>query len=176
LRIANGETLPWQAALTQFVIVPFECLRALSLSKRLVLVIESIRRISCSRWSLLVLFLTVMTGCDIGTDAATRLAYDIEAGTSRLGKEAGAKYSIEHKTPSKAGECAGPYTVQLDKVGAIIIWCRDAAGKTVSSHSTSYHARFVDTPQTFILEKPAGGTVTIDLERRDDRAVLVSVR
>ena len=91
-------------------------------------------RIFCA--PLLLLSLTLMTGCDIGTDAATRLAYDIEAGTNRLGKEAGAKYSIEHKTPSKAGECAGPYTVQLDKVGAIIIWCRDAAGKTVASHRT----------------------------------------
>ena len=117
-----------------------------------------------------------MTGCDIGTDAATRLAYDIEAGTKRLGKAAGAKYSIEHKTPSKAGECAGPYTAQLDKVGAIIIWCRDAAGKTVSSHSTSYHGRFVETPQTYTLEKPAGETLTIDLERRGERAVVVSVR
>ncbi len=117
-----------------------------------------------------------MTGCDIGTDAATRLAYDIEAGTSRLGKGAGAKYSIEHKTPSKADECAGPYTVQLDKVGAMIIWCRDAAGQTVSSHSTSYHARFVDTSQTFIMEKTAGETLTIDLERRDNRAVIVGIR
>jgi hypothetical protein len=128
------------------------------------------------RWSLLVLFLTVMTGCDVGTDPATRLAHEIEAGTSRLGKGAGAKYSIEHKTPSKAGECVGPYTVQLDQVGAMIIWCRDAAGKTVSSHSTSSHARFVDTPQTYIVEKPAGGALTIDLERRDDRAVVVGVR
>jgi hypothetical protein len=136
--------------------------------------IESLRRlrIFCS----LVLSLTVLTGCDIGTDAATRLAYDIEAGSNRLGKGAGAKYSIEHKTPSKAGECAGPYTVQLDKVGAMIIWCRDNVGKAVSSHSTSYHGRFVDTPQTYLLEKPAGGTLIIDLERRDGRAVVVGVR
>jgi hypothetical protein len=78
--------------------------------------------------------------------------------------------------PSKPGECVGPYAVQLDKVGAMIVWCKDDSGKTISSHSTSYHARFVDTPQTYVLEKPAGSTLTIDLERRDGRAVVTDVR
>jgi hypothetical protein len=116
------------------------------------------------------------TGCDIGTDAATRLAFDIEAGAGRLGRQNGATYSIRHNTPSKAGECTGPYTVQVDKVGALVIWCKDASGRTVSSHSTSYHGRFVDTPRTYILEKPAGAPLTIDLERRNGRAVVIDVR
>jgi hypothetical protein len=120
--------------------------------------------------------LVTLAGCDIGTDAATRLSYDIEAGASHLGKENGARYSVEHKTPSKSGECDGPYTVQLDKVGALIIWCKDAIGKVVSSHSTSYHTRFVDTPQTYILEKRARTPLTIDLERRGDRVVIADVR
>jgi len=127
-----------------------------------------------SRWLPLLISLTTLTGCV--TDAATRLAYDIEAGAGRLGREAGARYSIQHNTPSKSGECIGPYTVQLDKVGALIIWCKDATGRTVSSHSTSYHARFVDTPQTYILEKPAGTALTIDIERHDGRAVVTDVR
>jgi hypothetical protein len=129
-----------------------------------------------SRLLLLLMSLTTVTGCDIATDAATRLAYGIEAGAGRLGRGDGAKYSIQHDTPSKAGECIGPYTVQLDKVGALIVWCKDAAGHTVSSHSTSYHARFVDTHQTYILEKPAGTALTIDIERRDGRAVVTNVR
>jgi hypothetical protein len=104
------------------------------------------------------------------------MAYDIEAGAGRLGKENGARYSIQHHTPSKAGDCAGPYTVQIDKVGMLVIWCKDDAGKTVSSHTTSYFARFVDTPQTSILEKPAGSTLTIDIERRSGRAVIVNVQ
>jgi len=122
---------------------------------------------------LLPLCLVALTGCF--TDAATRLAFDIEEGADRLDRETGATYSI-HTTPSKPGECTGPYTVQLDKVGALIVWCRDAAGNTVSSHSTSYHSRFVDTPQTYILEKPAGSTLVIDIERRGNRAVITGVR
>jgi hypothetical protein len=128
------------------------------------------------RWLPLLILLATTAGCDVFTDAATRLAYDIEAGAGKLGREDGARYSIQHKTPSKSGECVGPYTVQFDKVGALIIWCKDAAGQTVSSHSTSYHARFVDTPKTYILDKQAGATLTIDIERRNGRAVITDVR
>ena len=121
-----------------------------------------------------LLFLELTAGCDAFTDAATRIAFDIETGAGRLGKESGARYSIQHHTPSKASECSGPYSVQFDKVGALVIWCKDEAGKIVSSHSTSYHARFVDTPQTYILEKSAGSTLTIEIERRASRAVIVN--
>lgn len=122
------------------------------------------------------MLLAMLAACGIGTDAATRLAYDIEAGAGRLGSPAGSRYTITHATPSKAGECTGPYTVQLDKVGAIIVWCKDDTGRTVSSHSTAYHARFVDTPRTFYLEKPAGSPLVIELERRGGRAVMVEAR
>lgn len=111
------------------------------------------------------------------TDAATRLAYDIEAGAGRVGRADGATYRVVHRVPSSAGECVGPYRVQLDKVGAIIVWCKDAAGgSTVSSHSTSYHARFVDTSETRIVDKPANEALVIDLERRDGRIVIVGVK
>ena len=129
-----------------------------------------------SRWLLLLIFINTLMGCDVATDPATRLAYELEAGTGRLGSEAGATYTVQHNQPSKSGECVGPYKVQLDKVGALIIWCNEASGHTVSSHSTSYHARFVETPQTYIVEKPAGTTLTIDLERRNGRAVVTNVR
>jgi len=120
--------------------------------------------------------LAAMAGCDALTDAATRIAYDIEAAEGRLGRGEGARHAIQHKTPSAAGQCVGPYKVQVDKVGALVIWCKDDAGKTVSSHSTTYHARYVATPQTWILDKPAGSTLTIELERRGGRATIVAVR
>jgi hypothetical protein len=124
---------------------------------------------------LLLFPVLLLVGCF--TDAATRLAYDIEAGAARIGKVNGDKFIIEHRAPSKAGECQGSYKVQLDKVGAIIVWCMDDTGAdVVSSHSTSYHARFVDTPRTYILDKQAGETLLIELERRGGRAVIVEVK
>ena len=133
-------------------------------------------RMRVSHCLVLAGLLSTTGGCDGWTDAATRLASDIEAGSGRLGGQSGAKHSITHTTPSKAGECTGPYVVQVDKVGAIVIWCKDEAGRTVSSHSTTYHSRFIDTPRTYILEKPAGATLTIDIERRNGRAVVTDVR
>ena len=101
---------------------------------------------------------TSMAACGAATDPATRLAADIEAGADRLRMQNGATDSIHHATPSRPGQCEGPYRVQLDKVGAMIVWCKDAAGETVSSHSTSSHARYVETPQTYLVDKGAGET------------------
>jgi len=119
----------------------------------------------------LPLAVLLLAGCL--TDAATRLAYDIKAGAARVGAENGAHYIVEHRTPSRRTECRGPYTVQLDQAGALIIWCRAADGQTVvSSPGTTYHRRFVDTPRTWILEKGAGETLLIRLERQHGRVVI----
>jgi len=116
-----------------------------------------------------------LAGCDL-TDPATRLAYDIEAGAGRLGAADGAAATIRHAVPSRAGECTGPYKVQVDKVGALIIWCNDASGRTVSSHSTTYSARFVQVPDTHIVDKPAGAALEIELVRQQGQAVVMDVR
>jgi hypothetical protein len=129
---------------------------------------------ACAPIALCVL-LAALAGCGAFTDAATRIAYDLEAGVSRLGSEEGATYTVRHATPSRRGECAGPFKVQFDKVGALVIWCKDSGGSTVSSHSTSYHRRFVETSQTYIVDKPAGAALLIQIERRNGRAVITGV-
>lgn len=118
----------------------------------------------------------LLAGCGFATDPATRLAADLEAGANRLRMDEGATDSVHHATPSRAGQCDGPYKLQLDKVGAMIIWCNDAAGATVSSHSTTSQAPHVDTPRTYVVDKGAGETLIVDLERRGGRAVITGVR
>jgi hypothetical protein len=123
---------------------------------------------------LAALSVTLLGGC--WTDAATRLAYDLEAGADKVGRNDGARYTVVHRTPSRRGECEGPYRVQLDKVGALVVWCKDAAGdSTVSSHSTSHHGRHVRTSRTWIVDKRAGEPLSIDLERQAGSVVIVSV-
>lgn len=122
--------------------------------------------------ALVAIFL--LSGCDVFTDPATRLAYDIEYAAKKL-KNHGDKFTLYHETPSKRGECGGPYTVQLDKVGALIIWCKDENGEISSSPGTSYHRRFVQTPETYYLEKAAGETLVIELEQRGGKAIIVNV-
>jgi hypothetical protein len=113
----------------------------------------------------------LLAACGDFTDSATRLAFDIEAGVGKLGSAEGSTYSIRH-TPSDDDECSGPYSVHLDKVGALIVWCKDAAGATIASGSTSYHSRFIGTPQTYNLDKSAGTTLIIDVVRQNGRAVV----
>jgi hypothetical protein len=124
---------------------------------------------------LIVPALLLLSGCF--TDPATRLAFDIEGGAKRLAPLNGAKVTITHRTPSKAGECEGRYTVQLDVVGALVVWCRDATGgEVISSHSTSHHRRFVATSRTFILDKGPREPLLVELERRGGRIVITDVR
>ena len=139
---------------------------------------DDLKPVTTAACFLLLLSGSLLAGCFADpTDAATRLAFDIEAGAGRVGRANGAKVVIEHRAPSKAGECEGSYKVQLDKVGAIVIWCYDAGGaKVVSSHSTTYHSRYVDTPRTRILDKKARETLVIGLERRDGRVVIADAR
>jgi len=124
---------------------------------------------------LIVLSVFLLSGCDYFTDAATRIAYDIESATRELRHE-GDRYTLYHAVPSRRGECDGPYKVQFDKVGALIVWCRDETGEVVASPGTSYHRRFVHTPETYILDKAAGETLVIELEKRDGRVVIIDVR
>jgi len=128
-----------------------------------------------ARFTLPLVCAVGLVGCDL-TDPATRLAYDIKAGASRLGAAEGAATTIRHPFPSKSRECVGPYRVQVDKVGALIVWCNDASGTTISSHSTTYSARFVQTPQTHIVDKPAHATLEIELVRQQGQAVVADVR
>ena len=115
--------------------------------------------------------LLLLTGCF--TDAATRLAYDIETAARRVGHPENSRFTLAHHTPSRKGECDNQYKVQLDKAGALIIWCQSGKnGQASSSHSTSYHSRFVATPQTRILEKNAGETLFIELERQNGKVVI----
>jgi len=45
-----------------------------------------------------------------------------------------------------------------------------------SSHTTTYHLRFVDVPQTFKLDKGAGEPTIIDLAKENGRVVVTAVR
>jgi len=57
-------------------------------------------------------------------------------------------------------------------------FCGDAGGDgqaVVSSHGTSYHRRFVDTPRTRMLEKGAREALLIRLERHGRRVVIAEV-
>lgn len=118
----------------------------------------------------------LLCGCGGLTDPATRLGYQLESGASRLDAEESSSLVLGDLDPARGEECAGPYKVQLDQHGGLVIWCYDAQGNTVSSHSTSHHADHVAFARTFIFERPAGATFGVRLERSQGRAVVTAVQ
>src|SRR5690606_41084444 len=89
----------------------------------------------------------LLSGCEAFTDAATRLVYDLKSAAGKL-KHDGDHFTLRH-TPAERGDCDGPYTAQLDKVGALVIWCRNDDGTGLSSAGSSCHRRVVHTPRTY---------------------------
>lgn len=124
---------------------------------------------------LLLCALGALGACDVFTDSATRLAFDIERGIGGLGRRDGDEYIIVHRPTLRTPGGDGRVRVQLDKVGALIVWYTAADGTVLESGATSFHSRFVDTPQTWIVERAEGMEFAIRVQRRSGRAVIIGV-
>ena len=127
------------------------------------------------RFVLCACLLLIIPACGALTDPATRLAFAIERGVRQLPASDGASYTIRYQPPDTLGQHDDTYTVQLDKVGALIVWYKDANGTVIDSGSTSYHARFVDTPRTYLVDKPGDAALNITIRREGGRAVVTNV-
>jgi hypothetical protein len=125
------------------------------------------------------------------TDAATRVAYDIESGSKKLGSAEGSRIEIRH-VPSRWPEgCAGSYTLHIGKGSATADGNgnfhinRDANGLSVRCYNssgnphawgTTYHLRFMDVPEAVDIEKQGGAAAVIEVERRGGRAAVVRLQ
>jgi hypothetical protein len=125
--------------------------------------------------SLVSVMLLVCLGCSTFEDAATSLAGDIEKSVRHLGDSEGSVYVVRHDAKARATAKARLITVQFDKVGALIVWYKDSDGNVIESGSTSYHSRFVDTPNTIILDKSIDSPLQVELQRLGGRAVVTKV-
>jgi hypothetical protein len=125
------------------------------------------------------------------TDAATRVAYDIESGTGKLASHEGARVEIPHDPRRWPQGCAGSYVLSIAKgaaenlghnnfrtqpdSGSLSVRCYSSSGNR-TGWTTTYHLRFVDVPKTVEIEKKADEVVFIEVEHRSGRAVLVGLR
>jgi hypothetical protein len=129
-----------------------------------------------------------LCGC---TDAATRVAYDLEWGAGRLGSREGARRDVSHVPRRWPEGCAGSYTLRLDRGSAIALGHNNfrntegsgglhvrcfAADGNPHSWGTTYHLRFVDVPVPVEMDKKGGETAVIELQRINGRAVVVGAR
>ncbi len=128
------------------------------------------------RLPIIACLLACVCACGEFIDPATRLAGAIEHAAGQLAAEEGARYTIRYEPPDRLRRDGDSYTVQLDKVGALIVWYKDANGAVIDSGNTSYHSRFVDTPRTYIVDKPGDAALEITILREHGRAVVADVK
>lgn len=111
------------------------------------------------------------------TDAATRVANDIETGAGKLHDAMAQKLIVDHTPQATPDGCPGGYTLQLIKDSLIGVWCQEKiGGPSVSSHVTTHHLNFVTVPKTWIVHKDRGQHALIELTRRGDAIVVTDVR
>ena len=117
----------------------------------------------------------VLAGC---TDAATRIAYDLEAGAKSLRASPESRATVRHE-PSRLPEgCDGAYALEIGRgakgdpgKGSIVVKC-DGHGL----YYTTYHLNFVVVPATVGVRKAAGEPVLLQLEKRGDEIALTEAR
>ena len=111
------------------------------------------------------------------SDGATRIAYEIESGVAAFRRSEAKTASIRHVPEARPDGCADAYTVQFTVNSALVIWCKKSDGSAVqSSHTTTYHLRFVEVPRTYKLDKDAGEATIIDLAKENGKVVVTAVR
>jgi hypothetical protein len=125
----------------------------------------------------LIAALPMLANCDALTDAATAIAYDIEAHAARFAASGEATSTLLHVPQARRGGCADTYRVQFSQAAGLVVWCRapGSATGTVSSHITTCHLRFVDVPATTIVDKSKGEPLSIAFEKGPGKAVVVKV-
>ena len=114
---------------------------------------------------ILVLCLTVaLTGCDFGTDAATRIAYDLERESAALRRSGETMRTFIHKPKPTPEGITGPFTLRLGR------------SLSISKYHASYHSNFVEVPTTLVVRKGDGEAFEIVLTRVGNRIEVTGLR
>ncbi|MCC7095611.1 MAG: hypothetical protein IT472_00315 [Thermomonas sp.] len=131
-------------------------------------------RLQPLRWPTALALILALGGC---TDAATRLAGDVEESASQLRRFGGSTIVLEHIPNGFPEGCTKAYDIQFSAASSLLVWCKDAkGGEATSSHTTTHHLRFVKVPETLRVEKSAGETTYITLTREGSDVVVSAMR
>ena len=116
-----------------------------------------------------------LAGC---TDAATRIAYDVEAGAKSLKASAQASATVRHEPASWPDGCGDGFALEIGRgasgdpgKGSLTVKC---AGRGI--FYTTSHLNFVVVPASVRVRKAAGEPVLLKLEKRAGDIALTEVR
>lgn len=107
-----------------------------------------------------------MAGCgDFMTDAATRLAYQIESEAKALRGSKETTRTFAHKPKSSPEGVTGAYVLTFVAGPLGKGYLAFSKGPQEQWYHTSYHLRFVEVPQDLKIRKAEGQAVQVVLKR-----------
>jgi hypothetical protein len=126
------------------------------------------------------MLLAGISGCGDYTDAATRLAYEIEREAKALQQSGEATRVFTHRPKSAPEGVDDAYTVKFALgyagKGGLTVSGFNIAQKKQVGYGTSYHLRFVQVPKDLTVSKPAGEPVVVVLTRVGDAVHVTELR
>jgi hypothetical protein len=123
-------------------------------------------------------------GCGVGTDAATRLAYDLVENAAQLRQE-GQELTFTHEPRSWPAGCNSGYTIELQESlhgpgagGSLLVGCKGESNfrEFGYSYSTTYHLNAVRVPVALRADKQAGEALQVTLAKHGTMADLIAVK
>jgi hypothetical protein len=123
-------------------------------------------------------------GCGLGTDAATRLAYDLVENAAQLRQE-GQELTFAHAPRSWPAGCGSEYTIELQDSlhgpgagGSLLVGCKGESDfrEFGYSYSTTYHLNGVRVPVALRADKQAGEAIQVTLAKHGTTVDVIAVR
>lgn len=127
---------------------------------------------------------TANLGCGLGTDAATRLAYDLVENAEQLRQE-GQELTFIHKPSSWPEGCKSGYTIELQDSlhrsgagGSLLVGCKGESNfrEFGYSYSTTYHLNAVRVPVALSVDKQAGEALQVTLAKHGTTVDVIAVQ
>lgn len=125
------------------------------------------------RFFLGLLLLLTTPGCVFFTDAATRVAYEIEDATHEMRRQGLASYEFIHVPKAWPSGVHGPWELRIQKSDQ---QPGEGAAICIGRSGTTYHKNFVRVPRTLSVKKQAGEGCVIMLRRDGDAIEVVGLR
>jgi hypothetical protein len=127
-----------------------------------------------ARLTLASLAAIAASSCILITDAATRLAYDLEREAGRLRSSQATVRVFEHRPVGWPAGCTADFDLMIGAGSDIAVRCVDADHPPTSGvhYTTTYHRRFVKVPRALSVSRRNNANIRVTLRKQGDEVIV----